>query len=68
MSVRGRRLISAMTPEAKEKIARFEGEGRDLITGKKQCERVECGCAVGTTNHNSVNDDGESKDSSEVKI
>jgi hypothetical protein len=46
MGVRERRLISAMTPEAKEKRERLEAEGRDPITGRNLCGRVECGCAL----------------------
>ncbi|MDR0374408.1 MAG: hypothetical protein LBH85_01610 [Treponema sp.] len=46
MSVRDRRRISAMTPEAREKMARLEAEGKDPVTGRKMCEGVDCGCAV----------------------
>jgi hypothetical protein len=46
MSIRGRRLISSMTPEAKEKVARCDAEGRDPITGRNLCESVDCGCSV----------------------
>jgi hypothetical protein len=61
MSIRDRRLISAMTPEAKEKQERLEAEGRDPITGRKRCEGVGCGCEVrhSSANHNG-NEEGES--------
>jgi hypothetical protein len=35
-----------MTPEAREKMARLEAEGKDPVTGRKMCEGVDCGCAV----------------------
>ncbi|MDR1469325.1 MAG: hypothetical protein LBT00_08540 [Spirochaetaceae bacterium] len=36
MSLRDRRVISSMTPEAKAKAQRLESEGRDPVTGKKE--------------------------------
>jgi hypothetical protein len=52
MSIKARRIISAMTPEAVEKVERFEAEGRDPITGRKLCERVDCGCELTPGNTN----------------
>lgn len=59
MSVRGRRLISAMTQEAKEKMTRLELEGRDSITGRKLCDRVKCGCTVKQSDTNNNNEEEE---------
>lgn len=46
MSLRERRIISAMTPEAEAKMARMEAEGLDPITGKPLCEGVNCRCEI----------------------
>jgi hypothetical protein len=46
MSVRERRIISAMTPDAETEKARLEAEGKDPITKREKCEGVDCGCAV----------------------
>jgi hypothetical protein len=35
MSIKARRLVSSMTPEAKAKARQLETEGKDPITGRK---------------------------------
>ncbi|MDR0377297.1 MAG: hypothetical protein LBH70_05835 [Spirochaetaceae bacterium] len=54
MSVKDRRRISAMTPEAEKTKARREAEGMDPVTGRRLCEGVDCGCAAkhGAAVHN----------------
>ena len=44
MSMRQRRIVSAMTSEAREKRERLEAEGRDPLTGRPVCEGTDCAC------------------------
>jgi hypothetical protein len=44
MSMRERRIVSAMTAEAREKRERLEAEGKDPLTGRPVCEGTGCGC------------------------
>jgi hypothetical protein len=44
MSMRERRILSAMTAEAREKRERMEEEGRDPLTGRPECEGTDCAC------------------------
>jgi hypothetical protein len=44
MSMRERRILSAMTAEAREKQERLEAEGRDPLTGRPACEGTDCAC------------------------
>jgi hypothetical protein len=44
MSMRQRRIVSAMTAEAQQKRERLEAEGKDPLTGRPVCEGVGCAC------------------------
>ena len=44
MSMRQRRIVSAMTAEAQEKRERLEAEGKDPLTGRPVCEGTDCAC------------------------
>lgn len=46
MSVRERRIISAMTPEAQAQQAQREAQGLDPVTGKPTTQGVKCECEV----------------------